>query len=151
MGKYEMDLSNEKKPSFKVLLPEGNRRFKIVGIEEKQSKAGNDMLIITAQDSETLYDDTWFAILAPGKRWFLKMLLSAVGCKAAEDGIYSFDIDDIIGKDVMGLVVHEDNEWINREGVTIYGKQHKVTDIKEADPEEIKEQTDEEKEWDANL
>ena len=145
---YNMNMQDEKKPSIKVLLPEGWRKFKIVGCEEKTSKAGNLMFVITAQDELTGYDDTWYAIAEPKKRWFLKSVLSACGCKAAEDGVYNWEISDILNKWVEGFITHEDNEWINREGETIKTKQHRVSDIKET--EQIVEQTNnnEIKAWD---
>ncbi len=146
---YNMNMNDEKKPSTKVLLPEGWRRFRIIGCEEKTSKAGNLMFVITAQDDETLYDDTWYAIAEPKKRWFLKTLLAACDCKASDDGVYDWEIKDVLGKEVEGLVVHEDNEWINRQGETIKSEQHKIVDIRAA-AERAKEpvKTEEEKGWD---
>lgn len=130
---YKMNMSEEKKPTTKMLLPEGWRKFKIVGVEERVSKAGNQMFVITAKDEETGYDDTWFAIAEPKKRWFLKSILAACGCKASEDGVYDWDIKDILQKNVLGLSVHEDNEYINREGETVKTKQHKIVDIQETE------------------
>jgi len=130
---YKMPMGDEKKPTRKQLLPEGWRKFKIVHAVEQKSKAGNMMFVITAEDVETGYPDTWYAIAEAGKRWFLKTILAAVGCEAAEDGVYDWDIPDIVGKNVEGLSVHEDNEWINREGETITTKQHKIVDIRECE------------------
>ena len=137
--KYSMDMENEKKPNVKMLLPEGWREFKLANAEEQTSKAGNPMIVITAEDRETGYCDTWYAITTAGKRWFLKLILESCKCDAAEDGKYDFDLSDIIGKNVQGLSVHEDNEWINREGETITTKQHKIVDIRECEQNAVDE------------
>ena len=134
---YKMDMSNEKKPNVKVCLPEGWRKFKLVHAEEATSKAQNMMFVITAEDKETGYCDTWYAIAVPGKRWFLKILLSACNCPASEDGEYDFDLTDIIGKSVEGLCVHEDNKWINRDGDEVVTQQHKVVDIRECEQDAV--------------
>jgi hypothetical protein len=139
-----MDMSEEKKPSVKILLPQGWRQFKIVGCEEKTSKAGNLMFVLSAQDKETGYIDTWYAIAEAKKRWFLKSILVACGCKAGQDGVYDWEISDIMNKNVLGFVVHEDNEYINRDGETVKTKQHKVSDIMEAQQDEPKKEMTEE-------
>ena len=143
-------MTEEKKPSTRVLLPEGWRRFKIVDCKETTSKKGNLMFVITARDHETGYDDTWFAVAEPKKRWFLKAILSAIGLDAGQDGNYEWEISDVLEQDVMGLVVHEDNNWINREGESVTTKQHKVTDVIEAEAlvEEPK-KVEEVKGWDS--
>ena len=141
----KMDMSEEKKPQTKILLPEGWRKFKIVGCDERTSKAGNKMFVISARDVETGYDDTWFAIAEPKKRWFLKAILDACGCPI-EDGVYTWDVNTIMQKNVSGLVVHEDNEYINRDGETVKTKQHKVVDLQQVEQDEPKkEMTDEER------
>lgn len=126
---YEMDMSQEKKPNIKRLLPEGRRDFEIVGCEEKTSKSGNIMFVFECKDIETGYIDTWYAVAEQGKRWFLKSILSACGCEAGKDGVYEWDISDVIGKNISGLVIHEDNEYINREGEKVKRKQHKIQDV----------------------
>lgn len=146
---YNMNMSDEKKPSNKVLLPQGWRKFKIVGCEDTISKQNNKMFVITAEDKETGYEDTWYAVAEPKKRWFLKSILAACNCKASQDGVYDWDIPDVLNKDVECLVVHEDNEWINREGETIKTKQHKVSDVRGTEQETASAPTSEkEVEWD---
>ena len=142
---YNMDMSDEKKPQIKVCLPEGWRKFKLTYAEEQTSKQGNDMIVITAEDVETGYCDTWYALAVPKKRWFLKMILAACGCAASEDGVYDWDIPDIIGKSVEGLCVHEDNKWINRDGDEVVTQQHKVVDIRECEQDAVDPSTP----WDA--
>lgn len=129
---YSMNMSEEKKPTIKILLPKGWRKFRIKTVKETKSKAGNTMFVIEAEDHETGYIDTWYAIAEKGKRWFLKSILSACGCEAAQDGVYNWDIPDILGKDVLGFITHEESEWINREGEKVKQTQHRVSDIKES-------------------
>ena len=126
-----MNMSNEPKPKVKKLLDKGWRTFLIVAGKESISKAGNPMIIFTIRDKETGYEEEIYPIATEGKRWFLKSILSAVGCKGGEDGFYNWEIDDVINHEFLGLVEHEPNEWINREGKTIYSTQHKITDAKE--------------------
>jgi len=145
MGKYSMPMNDEKKPRIKQLIPEGWHKFKIVGVEERTSKAGNMMFVITARHIDSGYDDTWFAVAEAGKRWFLKSILAACGCKASADGVYDWDPSDITGKNVLGLSVHEDNDYINRDGETVKSKQHKIADIMETEQDPVEE---EEKAWD---
>jgi len=129
---YSMGMNDEKKPNIKQLLSEGWREFKIVSVKEDTSKAGNMMFVIGAEDKETGYVDTWYAIAEAGKRWFLKTILAACGCSAAEDGVYDWDLPDILGKNILGLSVHEDNKWINRDGEEVVNKQHKIVEIKDS-------------------
>ena len=128
---YKMPMNDEKRPNVKKLLPEGWRLFEIVGAVESTSKSGNQMFIITAKDVETGYEDTWYAVAEPKKRWFLKTILAACGCAASEDGVYDWELSDILNKSISGLVEHEDNEWINRDGETVTNKQHKVVEVQE--------------------
>jgi len=124
MTPYNMDMSEEKAPKIKQLLPEGNRPSKIVSCKESKSKAGNQMFIIGFRDKETGYVTDVYAVAEKGKRWFLKMVLEA--CTA---DFSKWEITDILEKDVMCKVVHEDNEWTNREGDTIITKQHKIIGV----------------------
>ena len=140
MGKHKMDMSQEKKPNLQVLLPQGWREFKITNCEDSISKKGNKQFVITSQDKETGYEDTWYAVAEPKKRWFLKSIMDACGIKH-ENGVYVFEPPlekSLVGKNVLGLVVHEENEWINREGETVKQTQHKVLDIMETTQDEPK-------------
>ena len=89
--------------------------------------------MFTCRVGETSYEDTWYAVGEPKKRWFLKQILSACGIKAGEDGVYDWEIKDVLNKNIEGLVIHEENEYINRNGETIKGKQHKISDVKATD------------------
>jgi DNA-binding PadR family transcriptional regulator len=128
-------MSQEKPIIRKKLLPEGWREFTIISCEPSVSKGGNEMFIFELQDSETGYIDKLYAVSTQGKRWLLKTILTACGVPAGQDGVYDWETSAVIGKQVQGLVEHEDNEWINREGETVKSKKHKIVEIKE--PEEI--------------
>lgn len=130
---YQHDMSDEPKPKIKRLLPEGWRKFLITAGREETSKGGNPMIIFGVKDIETGYEEDIYAITTKGKRWFLKQILSAVGCVGGEDGMYEWDIKDVVNHEIMGLVVHEPNEYINREGTTIKTTQHKIAEVKEAE------------------
>ncbi len=125
---YKHDMSQENE-SGKVLLPEGWRDFEIVNCVETVSKQGNDMFKFTFVDKETTEDVEVYAISTPKKRWFLKQILSACKVMASEDGIYEWDIPDVLGKTVSGLVVHEPNDWTDKYGKLHKDKQSKITQI----------------------
>ena len=90
------------------------------------------MFVIGMKDKETGYVDSIYAVATEGKRWVLKNILSSCGVKAGADGVYDWSSSDIIGKEVVGEVEHEDNTWINREGNEITSKQHKIVHFHEA-------------------
>lgn len=127
---YEMPMNEEQAPSRKKLLPEGDRQFVVMSCEPSVSKSGNDMFIVELEDVETNYKDKIYLVAVPKKRWALKNLLDACGIEAAQDGVYKWDTKDILGKQVIGTVEHEDNTFINRNGETIKTKQHRITEFK---------------------
>ena len=120
---------NEKAPTGKVLLPEGWRRFTITYGESTVSKAGNNMFKITLEDKETGYPTTIYVVRTPGKRWTLKQILDATETDKQEDDDYDY-VPELLEKDLLGKVIHEDNNWINRNGDEIKDKQHKIVDFK---------------------
>jgi len=129
------DMSQEKPIIRKRLLEEGWHIFEIVGCEPSMSKSGNEMFIFDLKDEETQYVDKLYAVATQGKRWMLKTILTACGVPAGQDGVYDWEITQVIGKKIQGLVEHEDNEWINRDGETVKTKQHRIVEIKA--PEEV--------------
>ena len=129
MGQYQMNMSGEKEPTKRKLLDEGEHIFDIISCEPSVSKSGNDMFIIELKHEVTGYVDKVYPIAVEGKRWFLKQILAACGLDAAKDGVYDWSPTDIIGKKVKGIVEHEDNEWINRQGETVKMKQHRIVAI----------------------
>lgn len=138
----QMDMSQEKAPVRKKLMPEGWRKLTIIECEPSVSKGGNDMFIITWRDQETGYEEKVYAVATQGKRWFLKTILTACGIPAGKDGIYDWNTSDIIGKEIIGLFEHEPNEYINRNGETVKTTQHRLTEVKSIT------EADEHIEWD---
>ena len=126
---YNMNMNDEKAPTRKKLLPEGDRQFKIISAREQTSKSGNKMIVFGIKDKETGYEEETYAVAEPKKRWFLKSILNAVGCKGGDDGNYIWDFKDVVGKDFIGTIEHEDNNYINREGIEVKAKQHRIVEV----------------------
>jgi len=129
---YQMNMNEEKEPKLKILLPKGWQKFIIKKCYESKSKAGNVMFIfdVLHVKSNSLLIDEIYAVATPGKRWFLKSILSVCGISASEDGNYSWDIPDVIDKEFMGFVEHEDNQYYNREGTLVQEKVSRIIRIK---------------------
>lgn len=128
---YEHNMKDEKEPTRKKLIPEGLHEFKIISCEASVSKNGNDMFIIELFNNEHKCTEKIYPISTQGKRWFLKTLLDVCGIEAAKDGVYSWNVDDIIGKDILCEIEHEDNEWVNRDGETIKSKQNRIVNFEQ--------------------
>lgn len=126
MTQYEHDMSQEKEVKQKRLLPEGKISLEIINCVEKMSKSQNKMFVITFFSAKDSYSEDVYAIATPGKRWVLKSILAACGVEAAEDGVYRWDIANVIGKKVTAFNTHEDNNYINREGVEVKAKQNRL-------------------------
>lgn len=135
---YSMNMNEERPPQ--VLLKEGYREFTIVAAREQKSKAGNEMFVATFKDIETQDQIDVYLVATPGKRWVLKTLLNGLGIKKDESGAYNFELSDLVGKNVQGLVKNQNEEWINREGNTVNTLKSKVTEFS---PSQIA--------WDENL
>jgi hypothetical protein len=120
---------NETPPKETRLLPVGWRGFEIVTGDDKPSKKGNPMFTLQIKDEQTGIVVPIYLIRTPGKRWFLKAILEATGVDKQEDDNYNY-LPEIIGKKVMGDVTHEPNKYINREGIEIETKQHKISSFK---------------------
>jgi len=115
MGKYKHDMTKESDPA--VQLPAGWAEYIVSNCTEEVSKKGNDMFKVTlmlAVDNSITGDV--YAIAEQGKRWFLKQLLHACEVPAAADGVYDWDIADVIDKHVMAQGVPKEEKWIDREG-----------------------------------
>lgn len=142
MVKFKDDMSEEKKPS--KLLPAGDRRVRIAAMVQKVSKAGNNMFVATLFDEETKNEMDVFLVAEKGKRWFLKMLLSAVGIEPDDKGVFEWDTDDVVGKEVIAKVEHYTEPWINREGNEVHVNKAKVTEFLEAtiNPDGVKKAED---------
>ena len=117
---------NEAPPKDTRLLPEGVRGFEIVTGDDKPSKKGNPMFTLQLKDEETGIVVLVYLIRTPGKRWYLKQVLESVGIeKKDDDDDYNY-LPEVIGKKIMGEVVHEPNEYINRDGQTVTTTQHRI-------------------------
>ncbi len=127
-----MNMSEEVKPTRKVLFPMGWRTFRIIACsEEVKSKKGNNQYILVIRDMETKQESNLYAVSEPKKRWMLKAILDACGI-LHENGIYKFEpplSGILVGKEIMGFVEHEDKEWIDRLGETVKTKQHRIAEI----------------------
>ncbi|MCB1711991.1 MAG: hypothetical protein KDH96_05830 [Candidatus Riesia sp.] len=122
---YEHDMSAEKESS-NVLLDKGWREFKVVSMMPKLSKQGNQMFVVSVEDTATRTVHDVYCVAEAGKRWVLKSLLTASGLVANDKGVFKWDIPDVVGRCVMGLVDHEPNSYINRAGDKVDAVQHKI-------------------------
>lgn len=125
------DMSGERKPAGKKLLPEGWRRFIVVNAKEDTSSKGNNMIVATLQDEATGQSEECYMITPKGKRWYLKGFLAACGVPIADGEIYSFEFSDLVGKIIGGLVEHFQEDWIDREGNKRESTKHKIADFRE--------------------
>ena len=128
--RYKHNMKNEKPP--RQVLPEGWREFTVSSIQESTSKAGNEMFIVSLLDKETEAVIDVYCIATEGKRWMLKSLLTAMGVAAGQDGVYDWDVDEVIGKAVSGKVKNEDEEWIDREGEKRVTAKSRIEEFKTA-------------------
>lgn len=127
---YNDNMNQEQAPKRKTILDQGWRVFNFKQGKEMTSKAGNSMFMMIIKDKLTDYTEDIYLVRTPGKRWTLKCVLDSFDIKRESDGTYIYDLEDLLNKDILGLVVHEPNEYINREGVTVKTTQHKIVDFK---------------------
>lgn len=120
---------NETPPKYTRLLPQGWRGFEIVSGDDKLSKKGNPMFTLQMKDEQTGIVTNVFLMRTPGKRWFLKQILEATNTDKKEDDNYDY-LPDVIGKKVMGEVIHEPNKFINRNGDEVETTQHRISAFK---------------------
>jgi len=121
---YEMDMSTEKPPQ--SLLKEGLRDMVVKAVRNQKSKAGNNMFVFTLQDVETRQEIEVYLVAEPGKRWMLKSLLTA--CRIVPDITDKFiwEDSDVLEKKITCEVVTVEEEWINRDGVTVKTPKSKI-------------------------
>ena len=129
-----IDMSEERRPKRKVLLPIGWREFEILDCsEEVKSKQGNPKYVITIRDVESEYEEEIHPITVKGKRWFLKSICEACEVPIDENGHLMIDPPNplpIKGKKFLGLVEHEPNLWYDRENNPHNDVQHKIVEAK---------------------
>ncbi|MGA2875525.1 MAG: hypothetical protein ABSE82_08305 [Nitrososphaerales archaeon] len=121
------DMSQEKEMVLREVIPEGERTLKILNVEEGTSKAGNPQIIWTIMDVETEKCDVLYTIATQGKRWALKSILFACGVPIADGEIYSFEMEDLIDKTIIGFNKHVTEDWINSKGENVPQEKNKFT------------------------
>jgi hypothetical protein len=129
MGKYKHDMSREKEPN-KVLDP-GWYDWEIVKVEEKTSKSGNQMFVVSialSADPQTGMDV--YCVAEEGKRWFLKQLLKASEVPILEDGSFDWSEEDLEGKNIQGRVENNQETWIDRQGAERTTTKSKVVEFR---------------------
>ena len=127
MGDYQHDMKDEKAPA--QLLPEGARLVRVTEMIEGVSKKGNQMFTTTLEDVKTHKSMPVWLVGEKGKRWMLKQLLTACELPAGQDGVYDWSVKDVIGKSVIAMIEHVEEEWVNREGETVKTPKAKVTEF----------------------
>lgn len=126
MALETMDMSKEKAPR-EVFLT-GRQRLQILSMEDTTSSKGNRMFVVEFLCIGNGATDTFYLIAEQGKRWLLKSLIEAVGVYQKDDfGIYTFDPEKIVNKEVDGEVVNYDEDWVNPEGNTVKLKKNRIT------------------------
>jgi hypothetical protein len=128
MSQYRHDMSGERNP--KKQMSEGWNTCKVVSCKEETSKKGNPMFVIDLTlESDPSITSTIYAVATPGKRWFLKQFLSACDVPAGADGIYEWEISDVVGKSIQARVEIEQEKWTNREGVEVVTPKAKIVEF----------------------
>ena len=123
----EYNMSEERRPP--SILQEGARLVRITEMIFGTSKNGNEMYTVSIEDTKTHKSMQVWLVATPKKRWMLKSLLSACEVPASQDGVYSFETKDIIGKSVIAMIEHVTEPWTNREGVEVMQTKAKVTEF----------------------
>ena len=131
MNIFEMDMSNERKP--KELFKPGETVVKILSMELQTSKSGNKMFKCEIQQVMTGATDTFFLVAEEKKRWLLKSLLDATGqFTKSKNNNYVFDIDKIVGMQVIAEIYHEEQPWIDTNGNQTTVKNNKIKTFKKS-------------------
>lgn len=92
-------------------MPAGDYVLEIEDIEERVSKAGNEMLNITFNVAEGEYEGRKifeFYVLTENALWKLKNLLVALGIDT--EGQVDVSVDDLVGEMLIGNVVIQEQE-----------------------------------------
>jgi hypothetical protein len=82
-------------------LPIGRFLVAIIGIETRDSKAGSKylswrLLCIQGGQKGTILETP--TTLIEDKRWSFAQIMNAIGIKRGEDGLYTFEKKDLLGK-----------------------------------------------------
>ena len=121
MPKITVDFSNVREgSSFSPRrLPEGSYLADIAKVEQKESKAGNPMLVYTiipAEHPTAVYP--YYILLDEKQLWKFRALLLAAGKDVPKRKV-TVDPEAIVGRQIM--IDLEDDEWEGREKSVIAG------------------------------
>jgi len=121
MPKITLDFSNVREGSTfsPRRLPEGSYLATVAKVEQKESKAGNPMLVYTiipAEHPTAVYP--YYILLDEKQLWKFRALLLAAGKEVPKRKV-TVDPESIVGKQIM--IDLEDDEWEGREKSTIAG------------------------------
>lgn len=133
----------------RVLVPEGDYRVKVESVEQKESQAGNPMLLWVFKINEPknkqangqkLYTNT---VLAPQSLWVLRNLLKALGIKVPNSAM-ELELEDYVGLECVVSVEHEKYEGRDRAKVVNFSS---IEDEDEEEEDvEVEDDGDEEEE-----
>lgn len=121
MPKITLDFSNVREgSSFSPRrLPEGSYLADIAKVEQKESKAGNPMLVYTiipVEHPTAVYP--YYILLDEKQLWKFRALLLSAGKDVPKRKV-TVDPESIVGRQIM--IDLEDDEWEGREKSTIAG------------------------------
>ena len=100
--------------------PEGDYALEILEANSSQSSGGNDQIEFILEISRGEYKGTklWFYCpLMENSLWKLHAFLTALGEEVPEDEI-DIDLDDLVGKEVVGVLTHETYQGRKRAKMT---------------------------------
>lgn len=122
------------------LPPEGWVDVEVVKMIEGISKQNNPKYTVdfasAVNPGEGLQQDL---TNIPGKRWLVRSLIEACGIvpetvfdeeTGKERKIYNWEISDIEGKTVSGKIIHEPNDWRDRNNIEHHDKKAKFVQFK---------------------
>lgn len=120
------------------IVPDGNYHAKIEEIEQKESKAENDMLVVKWRilagkgKGGLVYDNI---SLTPQALWRLKGLMEALEIEVP-DGSMDIDLDELLDQECTIQVTNENYEGKPRPKVTGYGSVGEEDEDEDDDEEE---------------
>ncbi len=129
MGRYNMDMSEEKDPM--LVLDPGWYDWEVVKVESQISKQGNEMFKISLALADNPQSGTdVYAIAKKGKRWFLKQLLKACDVPKDEQDNYDWSEEDLEGKTVSGRIENTEETWTDKNNTERKSTKSKVVEFR---------------------
>jgi flagellar biosynthesis GTPase FlhF len=121
-------------------IPEGDYRFEVKEATRETSQAGNDMVKLTFAVSEAgpyKGRQQWmYCTLGAESLWKFRMVLEALGFEVP-DGPMDVDLNELVGAELMGSVIHEDYQGEVRSRIA------EVTSLEDAEEAEEDEEEEE--------